>query len=219
MSSVLSIATDAAPNTVSDAVAQIVACVQGGGLAVIPTDTSYAVVADAFHPAALDKLRSAKAYLGSVPLPIAAASIDTIHGVANLSPLAADLARAFWPGALTILTRSQPSLSWNVGSADSALAVRVPNHPIAQAVLAGIGPTVLTGAQKAGESPILDITQAQAALGDAVEIYLDAGTLTNTQSAVVDCTGEHVRLVRSGALTLADLRHVMPIVIDATASN
>jgi tRNA threonylcarbamoyl adenosine modification protein (Sua5/YciO/YrdC/YwlC family) len=219
MSSVFTISADTAPDLVADAVAQVVACVQDGGLAVIPTDTSYAVVADAFHSRALDKLRAAKEYQGNVSLPVAAASIDTIRGVADLSPLAADLARAFWPGALTILTRSQASLSWKVASADSALAVRVPQHELAQSVLAGIGPTVLTGAQKAGQSAILELAQAQAALGDFVDVYLDAGTLTNTQSAVVDCTGEHIRLVRAGALSLADLRQVMPIVIDATASN
>ena len=219
MSSVITIAADTAQDAIEDAVARVVACVQGGGLVVIPTDTSYAVIADAFHPQALEKLRAAKGYLGNVPLPISAASIETIRGVANLSPLAADLARAFWPGALTILTRSQQSLSWNVGNADSALAVRVPNHALAQLVLAGIGPTVMTGAQKAGQPAVLEVAQAQAALGDAVDVYLDAGVLRPTQSAVVDCTGEHIRLVRSGALTLADLRQVMPIVIDATASN
>ena len=219
MSTVLAISADTTPDGVADAVAQVVACVQGGGLAVIPTDTSYAVIADAFHSVALDKLRTTKGYLGNVPLPIAAASVETIRGVANLSPLALDLARAFWPGALTILTRSQQSLSWNVGSVDSALAVRVPHHALAQSVLAGIGPTVMTGAQKAGQPAILDFAQAQAALGTAVDVYLDAGTLLPSQSAVVDCTSEHIRLLRSGAIALADLRQVMPIVIDATASN
>jgi L-threonylcarbamoyladenylate synthase len=219
MSSVISVATGTPAETIADAVARAVECLQSGGLAVIPTDTSYAIIADAFHTQALDKLRTAKEYLGNVPLPIAAASIETIRGVANLSPLASDLAHAFWPGALTILTRSQYSLSWNVGSADSALAVRVPNHEVAQAVLSGIGPTVMTGSQRAGGSAVLDIEQAVAALGDAVDVYLDDGTLSATQSAVVDCTGEHIRLVRAGALTLADLRNIMPLVIDATASN
>jgi tRNA threonylcarbamoyl adenosine modification protein (Sua5/YciO/YrdC/YwlC family) len=219
MSSVISVATGTSAETIADAVARAVECVQSGGLAVIPTDTSYAVIADAFHAQALDKLRAAKEYLSNVPLPIAAASIETIRGVANLSPLASDLARAFWPGSLTILTRSQSSLSWDVAGSDIALAVRVPNHDVAQAVLAGIGPTVMTGAQKAGAPAVLEIAQALASLGDAVDVYLDDGPLTTSQSSVVDCTGEHIRLVRTGALTLADLRQVMPIVIDATASN
>ena len=219
MSSVTSVVTGTSSEEIADAVAHAIECVQRGGLVVIPTDTSYALIADAFHPEALEKLRTAKEYLGDVPLPIAAASIETIRGVANLSPLASDLARAFWPGALTILTRCQSSLSWDVGSADTALAVRVPNHDVAQAVLTGIGPTVMTGAQKAGAPAVLDISHALASLGDAVGIYLDAGTLTPAQSSVVDCTGEHIRLVRAGALTLTDLREIMPIVIDATASN
>ena len=219
MSSVVTVSAEASQEALVDVVSQVVACVQGGGLVVIPTDTSYAVIADAFHSQALENLRAAKEYLGNVPLPVAAASIDTVHGVANLSPLAADLARAFWPGPLTILTRSQSSLSWSVTNSDSALAVRVPHHALAQSVLAGIGPVVMTGAQKSGQPAIVNIAQAQEALGAAVDIYLDAGTLAGAQSAVVDCTGDHIRLLRSGVLTLADLRKVMPIVIDATASN
>ena len=219
MSQLLEMQSDASDEHVASVVAQVIECVQAGGLAVIPTDTSYAVIADAFRRESLEKLREAKHYFGQVSLPVAAASLETICGVANLSPLATDLARAFWPGPLTLLTHAQPSLSWSVGGADTALAVRVPHHAFAQAVLAGIGPTVMTGAQKAGEAAIFEISQAQGALCDAVDVYVDAGILASTQSSVVDCTGDHIRLVRAGVLTLADLRQVMPIVIDATASN
>jgi hypothetical protein len=77
MSSIVTISSSATPVEVADAVTQAVECVRGGGLAVIPTDTSYAVVADAFNGQALEQLRVAKGYLGTVPLPVAAASIDT----------------------------------------------------------------------------------------------------------------------------------------------
>jgi len=219
MSQLLEMQPDASDVQVASIVAHVIERVQAGGLAVIPTDTSYAVIADAFRRESLEKLRAAKQYLGQVSLPVAAASLETICGVANLSPLATDLARAFWPGPLTLLTHTQSSLSWNVGSADTALAVRVPNHTFTRAVLAGIGPTVMTGAQKAGDTAISEIAQAQRVLGDVVDVYVDGGTLAFTQSSVVDCTGDHIRLVRAGALALADLRQVMPIVIDATASN
>jgi tRNA A37 threonylcarbamoyladenosine synthetase subunit TsaC/SUA5/YrdC len=119
---------------------------------------------------------------------------------------------------LTLLTIAQDSLSWNIGQAGSALAVRVPHHEVARQVLSGIGPAVMTGAQLVGEAPVQTVEQAQAALTDLVDIYLDGGALSPRISTVIDATTDHVRLIRKGDLTLAQVREVMPIVIDATAS-
>ncbi len=197
-------------------IARAIALVQGGQLVVIPTDTSYAVIADAFHMGAITKLRIAKKQTSDVSLPIAAGSIDTIRGVALLSELASDIAQAFWPGALTILTAPQPSLAWSIGASDSALAVRVPNHELARQILTGIGPTVMTGAQHAGAAPITTVELAQAALGDAVSLYVDGGELSGATSSVLDTTGAHPRLLREGALSLAALREIAPMVVKAT---
>lgn len=202
-----------------DAITQAVEAVRAGRLVVIPTDTSYAVIADAFNITSINELRIAKGQAENVPLPIAAATIETIAGVAYLPTLARDLATAFWPGPLTLMVTAQESLMWNIGPADSALSVRVPRHEVAHSVLAGIGPTVLTGAQKAGQPAVRTIAEAQTALGESVAFYLDAGPLSETASTVVDATGTHLRMVRQGALSLSDIRHVMPMVVDATSSN
>lgn len=217
MSSVIDVGPDVNEQDIARAVARVIEVVQAGGLAVIPTDSSYAVIADAFHVEAITKLREAKTQPETIALPVAAGSLATIAGVANLSPLAVDLANAFWPGPLTILTNAQSSLSWKIGPADSALAIRIPNHDVALAVLKGIGPTVMTGAQQFGQTPIMDIQSAQESLGDAVDMYLDAGPCDTSSSTIVDASGEHLRLVRAGKLSLAQLREVLPMVIDATA--
>lgn len=195
-----------------------VAAVKNGGLVVIPTDTSYAVICDAFDIGAITKLRMAKKQNSEIALPIAAGSIETIRGVANFSTIANDLASALWPGPLTLLTIAQESLSWNIGQSGSALAVRVPHHEVAQSVLSGIGPTVMTGAQLMGEAPVQNVEQAQAALTDLVDVYLDGGSLSPRISTVIDATTDHVRMIRKGELSLAQIREVMPSVIDATAS-
>ena len=200
------------------AIEAAIAAVKNGGLAVIPTDTSYALICDAFNVGAITKLRIAKKQNSDIALPIAAASIETIRGVANFSTIANDLASAFWPGPLTILTAAQDSLSWTIGQAGSALAVRVPHHEVAQAVLSGLGPTVMTGAQLAGEVAVQTVEQAQTALSDLVDVYLDGGELSPRISTVIDATTEQVRLVRPGQLTLGQLREVMPSIIDASAS-
>ena len=195
-----------------------VAAVKNGGLVVIPTDTSYAVICDAFDIGAITKLRMAKKQNSEIALPIAAGSIETIRGVANFSTIANDLASALWPGPLTLLTIAQESLSWNIGQSGSALAVRVPHHEVAQSVLSGIGPTAMTGAQLMGEAPVQNVEQAQAALTDLVDVYLDGGSLSPRISTVIDATTDHVRMIRKGELSLAQIREVMPSVIDATAS-
>jgi tRNA threonylcarbamoyl adenosine modification protein (Sua5/YciO/YrdC/YwlC family) len=200
------------------AVDAAISAVKAGGLAVIPTDTSYAVICDAFNIGAITKLRIAKNQNSDIALPIAAASIETIRGVANFSTIANDLASALWPGPLTVLTAAQSSLSWNIGQAGSALAVRVPHHEVAQAVLSGIGPTVMSGAQSMGQAPVQTAEQAKAALSDFVDVYLDGGPLSPRISTVIDATTDHLRMIRKGELSLTQIRAVLPSVIDASAS-
>ena len=218
MSQVFKVDESASVADVQIAIQTAVTAVKNGGLAVIPTDTSYALICDAFNSSAISKLRAAKQQTSDIALPISAGSIETIRGVANFSTLANDLASALWPGPLTLLTIAQDSLSWNIGQAGSALAVRVPHHEVAQAVLSGIGPSVMTGAQIVGSPSIQTVEQAQLTLADLVGIYLDAGALTQRISTVIDATTDQVRLVRKGELTLSQLRGVMPSIIDATAS-
>jgi tRNA threonylcarbamoyl adenosine modification protein (Sua5/YciO/YrdC/YwlC family) len=219
MSEVFKVDKQASAEDVQLAVEAAVTAVKNGGLAVIPTDTSYAVICDAFNTAAITKLRMAKKQVSDLALPVAAASIETIRGVADFSVAANDLACAFWPGTLTILTVAQDSLSWNLGQPGSALAVRVPHNELALAVLREIGPTVMTGAQLAGEAAIQNVEQATAALGESVDVYIDSGQLSGQISTVIDASTDQIRLIRKGALTLAQIRAVMPTVIDASASN
>ncbi|MCF8554451.1 MAG: threonylcarbamoyl-AMP synthase [Candidatus Nanopelagicales bacterium] len=218
MPQVLKVDESASKADVELAIEAAVTAVKNGGLAVIPTDTSYAVICDAFNVDAIARLRNAKKQTSDIALPIAAGSIETIRGVANFSMVANDLASAHWPGALTLLTIAQDSLAWNIGQDGSALAVRVPHHEVAQAVLSGIGPTVMTGSQIVGNPAVQTVEQAQAALSDLVDVYLDGGSLTPRISTVIDTTTDHVRLIRVGEVTLEQLREIMPSIIDATAS-
>ena len=218
MSQVFKVDGQTSQSEVQLAIDAAITSVQSGELVVIPTDTSYAVICDAFNSAAITKLRMAKKQNSDIALPIGAGSIETIRGVANFSTIANDLASALWPGPLTLLTIAQDSLSWNIGKAGSALAVRVPHHVVAQQVLSGIGPTVMTGAQLTGEATVQTVEQAQAALTELVDVYLDGGASSPRISTVIDATTDHIRLIRKGELSLAQVREVMPIVIDATAS-
>lgn len=200
-------------------IAEVVSAIQSGQLAVVPTDTSYAVLADAFHPGAVTLLRMAKQQSPNTPIPVAAASVEMAHGIAAMSNLASDLANAFWPGPLTLLTRSQPSLSWPISDHRTALSIRVPHSEIAQRIIKATGPVAMTGAQLSGNSAVQIVEQAIEALGEKVAIYLDAGELSHNVSSVIDATTSNLRLVRAGAISIGSIRAINPNVIDATNSN
>ena len=198
------------------AISEAVAAVKSGQLVVIPTDTSYAVIADAFHPSAIALLRLAKKQTPEVPIPVGAASIDMANGVAKFSNLATDLAKAFWPGPLTLLTHSQPSLSWPICDSRTALAIRVPHYEFAQQLISLTGPVAMTGAQQSGASAVQIVQQAVEALGEKIAVYLDAGEILPSASSVVDVTTANLRLVRQGSISLERIREINPNVIDAT---
>lgn len=199
------------PNTWGAAIDEAVNTVRRGGLVVLPTDTVYGVGAEAFDADAVAAIGTAKGRGDGTPPPVLVPEVRTLDGLAAEVPDdARALAAAFWPGALTLVLRAQPSLQWNLGDSRGAVALRVPDHPAALALLRRTGPLAVTGAQRAGEPAPLDVDAARAQLGDAVAVYLDGGPLPGGWSTVVDATVTPPRLVRAGAIGLDRLREVVP---------
>ncbi len=181
-------------------------------LVVLPTDTVYGVGADAFTPRAVDALLAAKGRGRDMPVPVLVGSLRTLEGVVDsLPPAGRALAEAFWPGALTLVARHTVGLAWDLGDTRGTVAVRMPLHPVALELLAETGPLAVSSANFSGSPPARDVEEAQAQLGDAVEIYLDAGPCGDgPASTIVDLTGEVPRVLRAGAVPLASLRAVLP---------
>jgi tRNA threonylcarbamoyl adenosine modification protein (Sua5/YciO/YrdC/YwlC family) len=192
-----------------------VAAIKRGELVVLPTESVYAVATDGFSARGARAVREAKGQSAATPLPIMIATVTTIPGIAfNPSVAAMDLMHGFWPGALTVLVTPQPSLAWD-HPAGAPLAVRIPLHPLTLEILRSTGPIIVTGANKVGGSAALTGDEALAALGESATICLDAGPLGSDPSlalpsTVVDATGEVPVLLREGAITLEQLRTVVP---------
>jgi tRNA threonylcarbamoyl adenosine modification protein (Sua5/YciO/YrdC/YwlC family) len=191
-----------------------VGALQRGDLVVLPTDTVYGLAADAFRADGVEAMRVARGS-GRSPLPVMVASVATLDGIAQVPVTARDLVEAFWPGALTLVCTAQPSLAWDLGDARGTVSVRMPLHPVALEVIARVGPTAVTSANRAGGRPPLDCHTARDELGDAVAIYLDAGTCeattpTGLASTVLDVTGDVPRVLREGVVPLELLREVAP---------
>jgi tRNA threonylcarbamoyl adenosine modification protein (Sua5/YciO/YrdC/YwlC family) len=186
--------------------------VRRGELVVLPTDTVYGVGADAFTAEAVGDLLEAKGRGRNMPSPVLIGSPNTLHGlVTDFSEMAWELVDAFWPGALTIVAKHQPSLQWDLGETRGTVAVRMPLHPVAIELLTEVGPMAVSSANLTGHRAPEDCDAAQEMLGDSVSVYLDGGPTPGiVPSSIVDVTGKVPVLLRAGALTADELRKVVP---------
>ena len=173
-----------------------------GELAVIPTDTVYGVAADAFNPAAVDALLAAKGRGRDMPVPVLVANTAMLTAiVGELPPQAQELTDAFWPGALTVVVRHTPHLSWDLGDARGTVAVRMPDDALALDLITRTGPLAVSSANRSGHPPATTMLDARLQLGAAIAVYLDGGVReSGTPSSIVDATGDELRLLRAGAL-------------------
>jgi L-threonylcarbamoyladenylate synthase len=183
-----------------------------GELAVLPTDTVYGVAADAFSPPAVQRLLTAKGRGRDMPVPVLVGSWRTLDGLAEVvTPTARELVEAFWPGPLTLVVRAAPSLAWDLGETRGTVALRMPLHPVALAVLEQTGPLAVSSANRSGLPPATDAAEAARQLGTAVATYLDGGSCPGpVPSTILDLTGDVPRLLREGALPVERLAEVVP---------
>jgi L-threonylcarbamoyladenylate synthase len=201
------------PNTWGPGIDEAVNAVSRGGLVVLPTDTVYGIGADAFDADAVAALLAAKGRGRHMPPPVLVPDARTLDGLATDVPDAARrLVEAFWPGGFTIILPAQPSLAWDLGETHGTVALRMPDHEAALALLRRTGPLAVSSANATGMPAALDVVDAQAQLGDAVSVYLDGGVAPGgVASTIVDATSTALRVVRAGAIPLERLREVAAV--------
>jgi L-threonylcarbamoyladenylate synthase len=159
-------------------------------------------------------------------------NLNTLQALAETVPdVAMRLAETFWPGALTMILRAQPSLNWNLGETKGTVALRMPDHKIALALLEEVGPMAVSSANLTGQPAAVTCAQAEAYLGDSVQVYLDGGNspkgesstildLTDLVDTYVDGkleTSGKIRLVRAGALSADKIRTIAGNLLDEVA--
>jgi tRNA threonylcarbamoyl adenosine modification protein (Sua5/YciO/YrdC/YwlC family) len=185
--------------------------VQQGELVVLPTDTVYGVGADAFDPEAVRGLLAAKGRGRDMPPPVLVSSATTLDALAVKVPgYARALVEEFWPGPLTLVCHQQSSLQWDLGDTRGTVAVRMPDHEVALAILERTGPLAVSSANKTGSPAATDADQAIEMLGEDVAVVVDAGGSPGGEaSTIVDVTGAQGRVLRQGALSLDQLNAVL----------
>lgn len=200
------------------------AAIGRGELVVLPTDTVYGVAADAFNPAAVQRLLDAKGRGRQSPPPVLVPGIPTLAALAERVPEEVDaLVKAFWPGGLTIVLPASPSLVWDLGETKGTVALRMPDNTIALELLSETGPLAVSSANKTGLPAARTAAEAEAMLGDSISLYLDGGEAgesyqrvegKDSSSTIVDATAlasgsGGLRILRHGVISVEQLREVV----------
>ena len=185
--------------------------VQRGRLVLPPTDTVYGLGADAFSPEAVTRLLDAKGRGRQMPPPVLVSAKTTVEALAvDIPGWAKALIEELWPGPLTLVFRQQPSLQWDLGETRGTVAVRMPDHDVALALLARTGPLAVSSANRTGLPAATDADGAEEMLGEAARVLLDAGpTPGPVPSTILDCTTDQGRVLRQGVIALETLNEVV----------
>lgn len=193
-------------------------------LVIVPTDTVYGLAADAFSAEGVRALLAAKGRGPQSPPPVLIGTLQTLQALAEDVPDVADrLAETFWPGALTMILKAQSSLTWDLGETKGTVALRMPDHKIALALLQETGPLAVSSANLTGEPAATTCQQAEKYLGDKVAVYLDGGNSPKGEASTIldlthivdsyDAEGKlstsgKIKIVRRGALSAEKIRSI-----------
>jgi L-threonylcarbamoyladenylate synthase len=196
----------------ADAIAVAARCLASGGLVAFPTETVYGLGADAGNGEAVARLYAAKGRPSFNPLIAHVASPAAARKLGRFDAAAERLAAAFWPGPLTLVLPKLPGCP----VADLALAgldsvaVRVPAHPLAQALLAAFGgPIVAPSANRSGHVSPTSPAHVLADLRGRIDMVLDGGPCAvGVESTIVACLTEPT-LLRPGGVARADIERVL----------
>jgi L-threonylcarbamoyladenylate synthase len=177
--------------------------IRRGEVVAIPTDTLYGLAADPFNLAAVERVFQVKGRTESKALPILIDSMDRASVLARELPdVFFRLAKAFWPGALTMVVAASDRLPLKVTGNSGRIALRWPKQPVACKLIevAGI-PLTGTSANLSGHAPCTSADQVARQLGDRLPLILDGGeTERSIASTIIDVRGDDYRIVREGAV-------------------
>lgn len=192
------------------------AAIGRGELIVLPTDTVYGVAADAFSPAAVERLLAAKGRTRQSPPPVLVSGPETLTALAESVPeIVETLVERFWPGGLTLVIQAQPSLVWDLGETHGTVAVRMPDNPLALELLRETGPLAVSSANLTGLPAATTAAEAELMLGESVHIYLDGGEVgEGVSSTILDVSAlvhpsGTARILREGTIARERLAEVL----------
>lgn len=204
-------------------IAEAAAIIRAGGLVAFPTETVYGLGADGLNPAAVARIFAAKERPATDPLILHVAEPEALSLlVLEVPPTAIELARRFWPGPLTLVLPKRPIVPDIVTAGLPTVAVRVPAHPVALALIRAAGtPIAAPSANRFGHTSPTTAQHVQDDLGDRIDLILDAGpTSIGVESTVLDLTRPVPTILRPGGLPRETLEAVLgPVAVQTRVAE
>lgn len=185
-----------------------VAILKRGGLVAFPTETVYGLGADAGNPDAIRKLYAAKGRPADHPVIVHLADAAQLtQWSREITPVANKLAQRFWPGPLTLILRRTPGVNDALTGGQDTIALRIPSHPMAQALLVKFGGGLAApSANRFGHVSATTAQHVREELGASVELVLDGGqSEVGIESTIVDVTGVQPVLLRPGHISAHEI--------------
>lgn len=189
--------TNAAFNSAVDECARVLLA---GGIACIPTDSVYGFAAAT--PLAAEKICILKGRPLAQKIPLLISAVDDLDTYAqNVTATARSLAKAFWPGALTLVVEASDALPYEVMEEDGSVALRVPDSTFAQALIKKTGPLATTSANLHAKDAATCLEDLDEVLLEAVDIAIDEGkTIEQQASTIVDVREEIAQIPHDGEI-------------------
>jgi len=178
-----------------------------GGLVAFPTDTVYGLASIPFEQSSIDRLFVAKGRNSNQAISILISKFDDLKEITlGIGEVAQRLAERFWPGPLTLVVPRNPALP-DLISPNDTIGVRMPDHPVALALLRDIGPLAVTSANLSGYENSNTAQEVMNQLNGRIHLIIDGGTTGGRiPSTVVDCTVPDLVVLRPGPITMDDMR-------------
>jgi L-threonylcarbamoyladenylate synthase len=195
-----------------EVIARAAALLRAGRLVAFPTETVYGLGANALDPSAVARVFEAKGRPDWNPLIVHVPDAESARALVTRWPDAADrLAQRFWPGPLTLVLPKRAVVPDAVTAGLGAVALRVPAHPVALAILrAAAVPVAAPSANRSGELSPTSAEHVRKGLGERVDLIVDGGpTTVGIESAVVDLTGDSPALLRPGRIAMDQIEAVI----------
>jgi tRNA threonylcarbamoyl adenosine modification protein (Sua5/YciO/YrdC/YwlC family) len=167
----------------------------------------------------VDALFQAKQRGRDLPLPVLVHTWRQAIGLVDeVTDQAQALIAAWWPGPLTLVLREAPGIGWDLGDSRGTVAVRMPKHDFALALIERTGPLAVTSANRSGMPTPSSIEGVAEQLGGQVDVFFDTGPSSGgSASTIVDLSGTGVRVLREGAIAASEIERVIgePLADDA----
>ncbi len=188
---------------------EIVAALKSGKIVAFATDTVFGIGVIYNDYSAVKKMKAAKGRDEKKPFPLMVADASQMHEVAFLTPREEKIIKAFTPGPLTLVLRKKEVISDEFTNGFATIAIRIPDDDFVLTLLREVGPMYVTSANISGEKSANTTEEVLQQLNGRIDMIVEGQAKSHKASTIIDCTGQQIKLLRQGEITIEDINSVI----------